>query len=281
MTATAQEPLPVGRFYFEELGLIGTGGLGQVDKIRITRSNASGMPVGSEWARKRLHDTWDKNTGMRDRFEREIHALKTMSHPNIVTCQGENLDGFPRFYVMPLFTDSVRKFIARGGWKNNWKAIARAGATLADALHYAHTHHVGFIHRDLKPDNILFNADGPLVIADWGLGYFIHKNSVVLVKLTRGGMGTEYYCSIEQWNTGTCDGRGDIYSLGMTLDEWVTGEQRAIIVGTGVNGDSVSPTTAGAVAFNAAIRAMTAALPQRRPASMQHVASLLRAAAAL
>jgi serine/threonine protein kinase len=280
MTAPAQV-LPIGRFEFEELGLIGTGGLGQVDKIRITRSSASGMPVGTEWARKRLHDTWDRNTGMRDRFEREIHALKTMSHRNIVTCQGENLPGFPRFYVMPLFADSLRKFIARGGWKDDWKRIAAAGATLADALHYAHTHSVGYIHRDLKPDNILFNPDGPLVIADWGLGYFVHKNSVVLVKLTRGGMGTEYYCSIEQWNTGACDGRGDIYSLGMTLDEWATGQQRAIMVGGGVNGDSVAATSAGAVEFNAAIRAMTAPFAQRRPSSMYEVASCLRGVAAL
>lgn len=281
MTATALDVLPPGRFEFEEAGLIGAGGLGHVDKIRIVRSNASGMPVGSLWARKRLHETWDRNAGMRDRFEREIHALKTMSHPNIVTCQGENLDGFPRFYVMPLFASSVRTFIASGGWKHDWKTIANAGATLADALYYAHAHEVGYIHRDLKPDNILFNPGGPLVIADWGLGYFVHKNSVVLVKLTRGGMGTEYYCSIEQWNTGTCDGRGDIYSLGMTLDEWVTGQQRAIIVGTGVNGDSVAPVSAGAIAFNAVIRSMTAPLAQRRLASMHDVALRLRAAAAL
>jgi hypothetical protein len=103
----------------------------------------------------------------------------------------------------------------------------------------------------------------------------------ISARASRRSVFTEYYCSIEQWSTGTCDGRGDIYSLGMTLDEWATGEQRAIIVGTGVNGDSVAQTSAGAVAFNAAIRAMTAPLAQRRPASMQEVALRLRAVAAL
>jgi len=214
---------------------------------------------------------------MQERFNREINALKRMSHTNIVSFEGENVNP-GRFYLMHLYTDTVRKFIAGGNKVGDWRFIAGLGAVLADAMAYAHD--LGFTHRDLKPDNILFNGGGPLVIADWGLGYFIHKHSKVLQQLTRGGMGTEYYCSLEQWSTGKCDGRGDIYSLGMTLDEMVTGAQRSIVVGMGLNGPATAETSAGAKRFNSLLLSMTRFLPDYRPATMREIATELRAAVA-
>jgi len=270
--------LPPGHFYFDVLHELGAGGLGRVDKIKITASNAVDKPIGSVWARKRLNEKWAENPTVTARFEREIAALKKMKHANIMTYEGENVPGGERFYVMPCYESSVRHHVAGGTWSGQWREVARCGATLADALAYAHGN--GNIHRDLKPDNILFNGGGPLVIADWGLGYFVHKESVVLTQLTRGGMGTEYYCSMEQWASGKCDGRGDIYSLGMTLNEWVTGRQLALaLVGVGVNSDTTSETSAGAQKFNALLRNMTELLRDNRPASMTTVAAELRAAA--
>lgn len=273
--------LPLGRFYFNPVCELGRGGLGVVDKIRITDTNANKKPVGSEWARKRLNERWAANPTTQARFEREIVALRTMHHKNIVTFEGEDLrDGSPRFYVMPVYSDSVRKHIARGGFRNDWRSVAAQGATLADALHYAHG--LGFIHRDLKPDNLLFNDGGPIVVSDWGLGYFVHKESKVLQSLTNGGMGTEYYCSVEQWATGKSDARGDIYSLGMTLDEWCTGKQRQLgAVGEGITATTVQPASAGAARFNAVVQAMTHWDREQRPASMAVVATLLRGALAL
>lgn len=271
--------LPVGQFRFSQVGAgpLGVGGLGTVYRIRVEASNARGIPIGSEWAMKKLNQKWAQHPEMRERFEREISALRCMSHPSIVTLTGENLPDGERFYVMPLYSNSVRSFIARGGFRGNWRAIAMCGAVLADALQYAHD--LGFIHRDLKPDNILFNDHGPLVIADWGLGYFVHRNSLVLQHLTRGGMGTEYYCSLEQWGTGKCDGRGDIYSLGMTIDEWVTGFQRRITIGGGIEGDTTMELTNGARKFNALLRSMTQTLKNERPSSMRIVAAELRGVA--
>ena len=271
--------LPPGEFRFIQVGAgpIGVGGLGCVYRIRVTDSNARGIAVGSDGAMKRLNRKWNQHPEMRERFEREILTLQRMDHPNIVTCTGENLPGGERFYVMPLFANSVRAHIAANGFRGDWRAIARCGATLADALHYALG--LGFIHRDFKPDNILFNDGGPLVIADWGLGYFVHRDSQVLQSLTRGGMGTEYYCSIEQWGTGKCDCRGDIYSLGMTLDEWVTGHQRRITVGSGIDGDSTRENSIGARRFNALLKSMTQTYKSQRPSSMNIVAAELRAAA--
>lgn len=270
--------IPIGQFWFEVLGELGAGGLGQVDKIRITASNNGRKPVGSVWARKRLNAKWRANPNAQTRFEREIKALSKMSHGNIVTCEGENLDGGERFYVMPLFTHSVRRHIADRGFLGNWREVANSGAILADALHYAHG--MGFIHRDIKPDNILFNGGGPLTVADWGIGYFVHKASTVLQQLTRGGMGTEYYCSQEQWLTGKCDGRGDIYSLGMTLDEWVRGAQSAIVVGSGVTWQTSAEVSRGAQRFNGVVQRMTKRGRDDRYLTMSQVAAELRAAVA-
>src|SRR4051812_47929530 len=81
-----------GQATFEYVGQnLGIGGLGRVDKIRITSSNASGLPVGSEWACKRLNENWSQHPTMRERFEREIAALGRMSHTNIMTCEGQSL----------------------------------------------------------------------------------------------------------------------------------------------------------------------------------------------
>jgi len=179
--------------------------------------------------------------------------------------------------MMPIFSNTLRKYIASGALRGRWQHIALHGARLADAMQYAHDH--GFMHRDFKPDNVLFNDGGPLIVADWGLGYFVHKQSVVLQHLTVGGMGTEYYCSAEQWATGKCDCRGDIYSLGMTLDEWATGRQRPITVGDGLATAPFSGRTPGAIQFEALLRRMTEFASRARPSSMREVAAALRAVA--
>ena len=271
--------LPLGEFRFQYVGSspIGVGGLGEVHRIQVVESNCSSNPVGCLRAVKKLNAKWKAHPVMRERFDREIATLKKMSHPNIVTYHGENLDGGERFYVMPLFGMSVRRSIAAGAGRGDWRLIAKYGAVIATGLEYAHG--MGFIHRDLKPDNILFDDGGPLTVADWGIGYFVHQHSQVLQKLTVGGMGTEYYCSLEQWGTGKCDHRGDIYSLGMTLDEWVTGAQRHLSVGDGVAGLTTSDPGEGARRFNAIIQSMTRTRKVNRPSSMREVADDLLAAA--
>jgi serine/threonine-protein kinase len=263
-----------GQFFVEFMEELGSGGLGRVNRVRVTTSYAESMPVGSEWAAKRLNDKWRQHPEAQARFEREVRTLSAMSHANIVSCVGVSLPGYERFYMMPLYRDSVRRLIARQGNRGDWRRIATYGAILADALHYAHG--IGAIHRDTKPDNILFNPGEPLVIADWGIGYFIHKQSVVLQQLTRGGMGTEYYCSREQWLTGKCDARGDIYSLGMTLDEWLNSGRRQILIGAGLGNGTAMVGSVGARSLRELLVTMTQVLAANRPASMAAVARDLR-----
>jgi serine/threonine-protein kinase len=277
-TTTSTYPaLAYGQARFIWGRALGAGGLGRVDEVIITESNW-GLPVGSRLACKRLNANWQNHPQARERFEREIAALRQMSHPCIVTVKGENLPGSAeRFYVMPLYSRSLRDLLTTMPNGIPWTNAAMAVATLADAMAYAHSE--GFIHRDIKPENILLDTSNQPVIADWGLGYFIHKESKVLLQLTRGGMGTEYYCSLEQWNTGKCDETGDIYSLGVMLAEIVSGYQLPIsFVGMGIEQNVVSDNTYGAQQFNSIIKNMTHLMPQSRIQSMAAVARQLREA---
>jgi serine/threonine protein kinase len=268
-----------GQFYFNWGRKLGEGGLGRVDEIIITDSNSTHV-VGSRLACKRLNDRWKHEQRACARFEREIQALRQMSHPSIVSYEGENLSGSDeRFYVMPLYEKSLRNLLATKPDGFNWPEVAKFVAQMAEALAYAHQQ--GFIHRDLKPENILLDAQHHPIIADWGLGYFVHKESKVLQNLTRGGMGTEYYCSMEQWATGKCDVTGDIYSLGLMLAELIHGHQFPITVGMGIQGDVIVGNSHGARMLNDIVRLMTDLHPGRRIQTMTEVAYHLRQAAAL
>src|SRR5262249_18046728 len=160
--------------------------------------------------------------------------------PRIVSVEGVSVGG-ERWYVMPLCErGSLRRWIQEGGAFSTVQQLASFVAAISDALEYAHARN--FIHRDLKPENVLLsNAGGPL-IADWGLGQFVHLHSKVL-DLTKGGpMGTHYYCSLEQWTSGRCDVAGDVYSLGVLLAELAAGYALPIpLIGFGIQVDVLPP----------------------------------------
>ena len=279
--------LAPGRFTFDYVRLIGSGGLGRVDEIVVRKSTCDEVP-GTHLGLKRLNPKWQAHQETCVRFEREIEAVKALSHPAIVPYRGENVtEGSERFYCMPLYPKNLRRLMYERGSQIPVREVAGFGAGIADALAYAHSQ--DFIHRDLKPENILLKRGGGLlrptytpVIADWGLGRFVHKHSVVLQHLTRGGMGTERYCSYEQWNNGECDGRGDVYSLGVTLAEMVLGRQPNMrFPGDGVSITFPSGAAPGQAAFSDLIRRMTAVSPDGRPDYMVDVAEELRQVASM
>jgi len=159
-----------------------------------------------------LHDT-----SFRARFERESKAVAALDHPAIVPVydSGE-ADGQP-FLVMRLMTGgSLADRIRKGPM--DLASTAKIITTIAPALDLAHTK--GMVHRDLKPDNILFDQDEQPYLADFGI-----------VKLSESGatltgnavVGTPAYMSPEQGRgEADIDGRSDIYSLGAILFEMLT-----------------------------------------------------------
>lgn len=264
--------LPYGQCRIQHVQPKGEGGLGIVDEVVVVETNCV-HPVGARFARKRLNDKWRNQPDAKVRFEREIEILSGMNHERIVSFQGQSIPGEERFYMMPLYERSVRNYLLAAPGGVNWRNAARFCSELADALHYAHM--MGHIHRDLKPENILLDIANNAVISDWGLGQFVHRDSKVL-DLTRGGMGTEYYVSLEQWTTGRCESTGDVYSLGIVLAELVRGANRiSIVPGMGISGDVVAGNADGSSEFNQYIRTMTAIFPTARPQSMADVAATL------
>lgn len=213
-------------FVIQPVRRIGEGGFGVVDEVVVSASNDPRHPVGMRLARKQLGPQWANHPEILARFEREIAQLRAMQHPNIVRIEGENLGGGQRFYLMPLYAGTLRQQV--GGKTHAPHVVASFGRKIASAL--THAHDLGFLHRDLKPENILLDGMTPIV-SDWGLGRHVHKQSKVL---TRGGLGTEWYCPPEQWNGLETDGRADVYALGVVLGEMLLGRMPLQFPGVGI-----------------------------------------------
>lgn len=266
--------LTPGQFFIIPIREIGSGGLGTVDEVRVIDSNQS-HPIGTVLARKRLNSRWALDPGTRQQFEQEIQILSTMRHRGVMSVKGENLPGGERFYVMPLYQHGSLRGRMQAPHRLDIRTIAEVGEKIANALAYAHA--MGFFHRDLKPENILISDAGEPIVADWGLGQFVHRQSRVLDVSRAGPMGAAYYCSLEQWSTGQCDATGDIYSLGVILAELALGFAPLIHpIGTGIQTDVYAGNSQGELYFNALVKTMTALVPSRRPQSMADVAYQLQ-----
>ncbi|MEM7478121.1 MAG: serine/threonine-protein kinase [Planctomycetota bacterium] len=168
------------------------------------------------------------------RFTREAQTAARLHHTNIVPILGVGkIDGFC-FHLMQLIdgvavdklirqeastsennTSISREVIER--FPSSPAGIARLSAQVADALRYAHQQ--GVLHRDIKPANLILDTEGVLWIADFGLSKSVESDAVTQ---TGDVLGTIRYMAPEQF-LGESDPRSDIYSLGLTIYEMLTG----------------------------------------------------------
>ncbi len=154
-----------------------------------------------------------------ERFQQEITLAANLVHPHIVQLYDSGHEAGHLYYVMPFIDgESLRSRLDRERQLPIDEAV-RIAIEVAEALAYAHS--CGVVHRDVKPENILFMA-GKAVVADFGVARALSGS-----RLTPSGMmiGTPYYMSPEQ-ATGerTLDGRSDLFSLGGVLYEMLAGE---------------------------------------------------------
>ncbi len=155
------------------------------------------------------------------RFEQEFRAASRLDHPNIVRALDYSDNGNMPYLVMEFVEgESLGQKIEREGRMSETDAI-RVIAQVAQGLHRAHKQNL--IHRDVKPDNVLVTPDGIAKLADLGLV----KETETDLNLTKTGrgLGTPHFMAPEQFrNAKNADIRCDIYSLGATLYQMVTGE---------------------------------------------------------
>jgi len=164
--------------------------------------------------REMLHDPQ-----FRARFEREIRMAAGLEHPSIVPVYDVGEDEGQPYFVMRLMTGgSLSDMIEKG--RISLEETARIVSKIAQGLTYAHKKRV--IHRDLKPDNILFDDNGDPFISDFGVARLAESSG----SLTGSGViGTPAYMSPEQAQGLELDSRSDIYGLGVIIYQMLSGRQ--------------------------------------------------------
>jgi serine/threonine-protein kinase len=201
---------------------LGQGGMGTVYRATHVRS-------GRQVAIKVLLPEWAQTGPMASRFEREARAAGFLKHPNLVDvlALGRVPDG-PLYLVMELCAGRPLGDLLEDGALAPARAFAIAHQAL-DGVGFAHQH--GFIHRDLKPDNLMIAGEPgreQVKVLDFGLVKLVGLAAAELGadKLTATGLvfGTPLYMSPEQALGRVVDHRADLYALGLVLFEMLTGE---------------------------------------------------------
>lgn len=160
------------------------------------------------------------NLVFRARFKRELKLIASLEHPAIVPVYdvGEEEDGRQYFVMRYMGGDSLSDWIKKGALSLQDTAVIIE--RLASALDYAHSK--GMVHRDIKPDNVLFDETNHPYLTDFGIA----KLTESAVSATGGGtMGTPAYVSPEQAQGAKVDSRADIYGMGVMIYEMLTGQK--------------------------------------------------------
>lgn len=202
-----------GRYEIEEL--LGQGGMSAVYK-------AMDPNLKRIVAVKMIHAHLSNDPGFVMRFEEEAAAVAKLRHPNIVQVYDFN-HGDGTYYMVLEFVpgetlqDYLKRLNKDGRYLPTKQAIQFA-ANVSDAIDYAHQR--GLIHRDIKPANVMINVQGEAILMDFGIAKIIGGQKHTA---TGAVVGTAMYMSPEQIKGEQPDRRTDIYSLGVTLFEMVSG----------------------------------------------------------
>ncbi len=179
---------------------------------------ASHSVLGRRVVIKVLYAHLSRDPEMRERFRREAEAASRLSHPNVCTILDAGVTRDSTFVVMPFLSGgSLADRLARHRTVAPVESAAIV-AQIATGLDHAHRH--GIVHRDVKPDNVLFDAEGTALITDFGIATAgFHKG----LTGTGRAMGTPHYMSPEQAMGKPVDGRSDVYACGVMLYEMLAG----------------------------------------------------------
>ncbi|MBM4194351.1 MAG: serine/threonine protein kinase [Gemmatimonadetes bacterium] len=190
---------------------LGSGGMADVYAAEHEK-------LGRPLAVKVMHTHLARDNEMRARFRREAEAANRLVHPLICTPLDYGEVSEVVYLVLPYLgggclADDLTKHRTVGT-----ERAVQVAAQVSTALDYAHRQ--GVVHRDVKPDNVLFDEDGNAMLTDFGIATARFHG-----RLTAGGraMGTPHYMAPEQAMGKTLDGRADIYAVGVMLYECLVG----------------------------------------------------------
>lgn len=194
---------------YEILEKIGTGGMSDVYKAKCHKLNRY-------VAVKVLKQEFSENENFVSKFRIEAQAAASLMHPNIVNVYDVGAENDIYYIVMELVEGiTLKKYIERKA-RLSYKEAVSIAIQVSMGIEAAHNNHI--IHRDIKPQNIIISREGKVKVTDFGIAKAATSNTI-----TSNVMGSVHYTSPEQARGGYSDEKSDIYSLGITLFEMLTG----------------------------------------------------------
>lgn len=194
---------------YEILEKIGTGGMSDVYKAKDHKLNRF-------VAVKVLKQEFSENANFVSKFRIEAQAAAGLMHPNIVNVYDVGEESGIYYIVMELVEGiTLKKYIEKKARLSVKEAISIA-IQVSMGIESAHNNHI--IHRDIKPQNIIISKEGKVKVTDFGIAKAATSNTI-----TSNVMGSVHYTSPEQARGGYSDEKSDIYSLGITMFEMLTG----------------------------------------------------------
>lgn len=194
---------------YEILEKIGTGGMSDVYKAKDHKLNRF-------VAVKILKQEFSENSNFVSKFRIEAQAAAGLMHPNIVNVYDVGEEQGIYYIVMELVEGiTLKKYIEKKA-RLSYKEAVSIAIQVCMGIEAAHSHHI--IHRDIKPQNIIISKDGKVKVTDFGIAKAATSNTI-----TSNVMGSVHYTSPEQARGGYSDEKSDIYSLGVTMFEMLTG----------------------------------------------------------
>lgn len=194
---------------YEILEKIGTGGMSDVYRAKDHKLNRY-------VAVKALKQEFGENRDFVSKFRVEAQAAAGLMHPNIVNVYDVGEENGSHYIVMELVEGiTLKKYIEKKARLSVKEAVSIA-IQMAMGIEAAHNNHI--IHRDIKPQNIIISKEGKVKVTDFGIAKAATSNTI-----TSNVMGSVHYTSPEQVRGGFSDEKSDIYSLGITLFEMLTG----------------------------------------------------------
>lgn len=202
-----------GRYAIE--AVVGTGGMAVVYRA-WDRQNARTVAI------KVLRPEYEQDQEFVRRFSREAEAAAKMSHENIVNLLAVGKDGDMRYIVMEYVDgQTLKEMIREQGRIRPDIAVRMIIRTLA-AVDHAHKN--GIVHRDIKPQNILVDAQGNVKVADFGIARLKTAQTTRIDDGQNSALGSVHYFSPEQASGEVADEKSDLYSVGVVLYEMLTGQ---------------------------------------------------------